>query len=75
MSAAGPPRSMLAGAQQIDTEASALEQLTAPVRYDPADHSKVEIDMPALKASHAAKRAAENDRAIDEAEKRVDSDE
>ena len=28
-----------------------------PVRYDPADHSKVVIDMPALEAAHAQKTA------------------
>jgi hypothetical protein len=39
-----------------------------PVRYDPTDHSKVEIDMPALKEAHAAARAAEQQRAIESAE-------
>jgi hypothetical protein len=36
-----------------------VEGSTVPVRYDPIDHSKVEIDIPALKASHRASLADE----------------
>jgi len=31
-----------------------------PVRYDPSDHSKAIIDMPALEAAHAQKMAEAN---------------
>jgi hypothetical protein len=37
-----------------DEVGSLIEGATVPVRYDPTDHSKVEIDVPALKAEKEA---------------------
>jgi hypothetical protein len=47
---------------------------TVPVRYDPADHSRIELDLPALKAREEAKRSAANAEAIAAAEARLPPD-
>jgi hypothetical protein len=51
-----------------------VEGSTVPVRYDPADRSRIEIDMPALKAREQARRSAAHAQAIAEAEARLSDD-
>jgi hypothetical protein len=51
-----------------------VEGSTVPVRYDPVDHSRVEIDLPALRAREQAERSARRERAIADAERRQSKD-
>jgi hypothetical protein len=48
-----------------------IEGSTVPVRFDPADHSRIELDIPALKAREKARRSAAHAQAIADAEARL----